>query len=93
MQKKSYARLSLLCKLKFIGMNLKDLVYIAYIRSILEYCCVVWSSSLTIAQDEALERVQKVSLKVILGPVYVNYQSALSVLELETLRIRREKLC
>jgi len=93
--KKSYARLSLLCKLKFIGMNLKDLVivYIAYIRSILEYCCVVWSSSLTIAQDDALERVQKVSLKVILGPVYVKYQSALSVVELETLRIRREKLC
>ena len=30
----------LLCKLKFIGMNLKDLVRvcIAYIRSILEYC-------------------------------------------------------
>ena len=95
MQKKSYTRLSLLCKLKFIGMNLKDLVrvYIAYIRSILEYCCVVWNSSLTIAQDEALERVQKVSLKVILGPAYVNYQSALSVLELETLKIRREKLC
>ena len=38
-----------------------------------------------IAQEEALERVQNVSLKVILGPVYVNYQSALSVLELETL--------
>ena len=74
------------CKLKFIGMNLKDLVrvYIACIRSIFEYCCVVWSSSLTIAQGEALERVQKVSLKVILGPVYVNYQSALSVVELET---------
>ena len=66
---KELSRLSLLCKLKFIGMNLKDLVKvcIAYIRSILEYCCVVWSSSLTIAQDEALERVQKVSLKVILG--------------------------
>ena len=32
--KKSYARLSLLCKLKFIGMNLKDLVCIAYIRNI-----------------------------------------------------------
>ena len=32
------------------------------------------------------------SIKVILGPVYVNYQSALSVLELETLWIRREKL-
>jgi len=69
----------LLCKLKFIGMNLKDLVRvcIAYIRSILEYCCVVWSSSLTIAQEEALERFQKMFLKVILGSVYVNYQSAL----------------
>ena len=59
--KKSYSRLSLLCKLKFFGKNLKDLVrvYIAYIRSILEYCCVVWSSSLTNAQNEALERAQK----------------------------------
>ena len=88
----------ILLLIMFIGMNLKDLVrfYIACIRSILEYCCVLWSSSLTIAQDEALERVQKVSRKGILGPVYVNYQSAqsaLSVLELETLRIRREKLC
>ena len=44
------------------------------------------------AQDEALERVQKVSLKVILGPVYVDYQSTLSVLELETLKVRRDKL-
>ena len=47
----------------------------------------------SITQDEALERVQRVSLKVILVPVYVNYLSALSALELETLRIRREKLC
>ena len=53
----------------------------------------VVTMSLTIAQDEVLERIQKVSLKVILGPAYVNYQSALSVLELETLKIRREKLC
>ena len=84
-----------LCKLNFIAMNLKDLVrvYIAYISSILENCCEVWNSSLSITQDEALERVQSVSLKVILGPVYVNYLSALSALELETLRIRREKLC
>ena len=41
----------------------------------------VWSPSLTNPQDEALERVQKVSLKVLLGPVYVDNQSALSVLE------------
>ena len=44
------------------------------------------------AKNEALERVQKVSLKVILGPVYITHQSALSVLELETLRIRRDCL-
>ena len=76
-------------------MNLKDLVrvYIAYISSILENCCEVWNSYLSITQDETLERVQRVSLKVILVPVYVNYLSALSALELETLRIRREKLC
>ena len=33
------------------------------------------------------------SLKVILEPVYVSYQSALFVLELETLSVRREKVC
>ena len=86
--KKSYARLSLLYKLKIIGMNMKDLgrVYIAYIRSILENCCVVWNSSFSITQDETLERVQRVSLKVILVPVYVNYLSAPSALELRNLK-------
>ena len=53
--KKSYTRLSLLCKLK---MNLKDLVsvYIAYIRSILEY--MLCSMEFFFNQ---------VSLKIILG--------------------------
>ena len=48
-----------------------------------------------IAQDEALERVQKVSLKVILEPVYVNNQFVRSVLELEiNLKdYERETLC
>ena len=45
---------------------------------------MVWSSSLTNAQDEALERVQEVALKVLLEPVYVD----LSVLEVETRNLK-----
>ena len=42
------ARISLLSKLKYIGMKMEDLltVYKTFIRCIVEYCCVVWHSSL-----------------------------------------------
>ena len=88
------ARISLLSKLKYIGMKMEDLltVYKTYIRCNVEYCCVVWHSSLTVHQNNSLERVQRVCLKIILGKDSVGYISALESCELETLESRRGKL-
>ena len=93
--KKAYSRISLLCKLKYVGMSTQDLLktYISFIRCLLEYACVVWHSTLTVNQTCALERVQKTCLRVILGRDYEGYESALEVSNLETLEVRREKLC
>ena len=93
--KRAYARVSLLCKLKYVGMKKKDLltIFISFIRSLLEYACVVWHSSLTINQTRSIERVQKVCLKVILGQDYGEYETALEACNLESLEARRVKLC
>ena len=92
--KKAYARISILSKLKYVGMKMEDLstVYKTFFRCIVEYCCVVWHSSLTVHQNNALERIQRVCLKIILGKDYVGYISALESCELETLESRRDKL-
>ena len=48
MCKKSYARMTMLTKLKYVGVPESDLleIYILYIRSLLEYCSTVWHSTL-----------------------------------------------
>ena len=63
------------------------------IRSKLEQSAVVWHSSLTKKNTSDLERVQKSALKLILKDRYINYKSALNVIGLESLEMRREKLC
>ena len=79
MQESLYARMTMLTKLKYVGVNNEDLlnIYILYIRSLLEYCSVVWHSTLTLEQSNNLERVQKLCLKVILGSEYNGYTKAL----------------
>ena len=93
--KKAYARMTMLTKLKYAGVPQEDLitVYILYVRSLLEYCSVVWHSTLTGDQSNTIERVQKLCLKVILGQEYENYDSALEVCGLESLSSRREEKC
>ena len=93
--RKSYARLLILRKLYSFNIPLKDLVqiYTTYIRSFLEQSCVVWHSSLTESDSDKLERVQKVSLRIILKDSYESYENALSKTNLETLKDRRTKLC
>ena len=70
--KKSYARLGMLTKLKYVGVNREDLlnIYILFIRSVTEYCSVLFHSSLTQAQSNKVEKIQKTCLKVILGDEY-----------------------
>ena len=95
MKKKAYARLTLLTKLKYVGTSTQDLVdvYSLYIRSILEYCSVVWHSTLTVQQATEIENVQKLCLKVILGSDYNGYDDALEVCGLEKLSVRRDARC
>ena len=92
---KAYSRLGMITKLKYVGTTTEDLIdiYVLYIRSVLEYCAVVWHSSLTMEQISSLEMVQKTCLKVILGENYVSYSAALEMCNLETLYKRREDRC
>ena len=61
--------MTMITKLKYVGVAEEDLlhIYILYIRSLLEYCSVVWHSTLTVDQNHDIESVQKLCLKVILG--------------------------
>ena len=92
---KAYSRLSMITKLKYVGVGEDDLidVYKLFIRSCLEYCSVAFHSSLTVKQSEKLERIQKTCLKVILGEMYCSYEAALEMCGLEKLSIRREAKC
>jgi hypothetical protein len=93
--KKAYARMTMLTKLRYVGVPMDDLitVYILYVRSLLEYCSVVWHSTLTVEQSQNLESVQKLCLKVILGDEYPGYDNALEISGLEKLSTRREERC
>ena len=64
----------MITKLKYVGVEFQDLIeiYILFIRSVTEYCAVVFHSTLTIEESHKLERIQKTSLKVILGVMYVD---------------------
>ena len=52
----------MLTKLKYAGVRIEDLldIYILFIRSVTEYCAVVFHSSLTIEQSNKLEMIQKI---------------------------------
>ena len=93
--KRAYSRLSMITKLKYVGVSQEDLIniYILFIRSITEYCAVSFHSSLTKAQSDKLEKIQKTCLKIIPGDLYIDYQSALLECGLQTLSERRKIRC
>ena len=85
----------MLTKLRYAGVQIEDLidVYKLFIRSIIEYCSVVYHSRLTEEQNNKLERIQKTCLKIILSEMYIDYQSALEMTGLSTLKSRRIRRC
>ena len=93
--KKANKRMELLRKISTFGASWDDLknIYILYIRSLLEHSCTVWHSGLTAENSEDLERIQKCALKIILQNAYKSYESALLMLDLESLDERRDRLC
>jgi hypothetical protein len=69
-------------------------VYTLFVRSLIEYCSVVWHPSLTGELTLMLERIQKTCLRVILGEDYEGYKTtALETTNLQTLYQRREDRC
>ena len=72
--------------------DLKD-IYVTFVRNILESSSVVWHSSLTKNNSIALERVQKMEVRVIMGSKYESYKKSLKTLNIDSLKARREKLC
>jgi len=93
--KKAYKRMQILYKAANVTTKKNDLkrIYKTFIRSILDHSAVVWHSGLTQKNRQALERVQKTAVKVIMGGQYINYKDALKILNLEDLDKRRENLC
>ena len=73
--------------------NIKFEYYLKEIRPTLEYAVPVWNSGLSSGQVKQLERVQKIALKVILGPAFTSYSEACSRFNIESLAARRYKLC
>ena len=68
-------------------------IYKTFIRSRLEFSCELWHSSLSKTNETDIERVQKSALKVILKNKYKDYESALKLLDMESLYKSRSKLC
>ena len=66
-------------------------IYKTYVRSVVEQSAVVWHSSLTTENTLALERVQRVAVKIILDGKY-SYKESLNILNIPTLKARRESL-
>ena len=93
--KGAYSRLSLITKLKNVGISTTNLldICILFIRSVVEYCSVAFHSSLTQQQSNKLEKNKKVCLKVIYGEDYTDYELALRLSGLQTLSDRRLKRC
>ena len=87
--------MSMLTKLRYVGVSIEDLIeiYILFIRSITEYCSVAFHSSLTVEQANDIERIQRISLKVILAENYIDYSAALEMCGLQSLYDRREQRC
>jgi len=84
------SRLYFLRQLKRAGATYSDLLsfYCTVIRPIPEYASPVWHSSLTAAQSDVLESLQKRAMNIIFPGD--NYTGALTIAGVDTLRSRRE---
>ena len=82
----------ILNKLKYAGINQSDLltIYKLFIRSVCEYCSMVFHSSLTQELVDKLEAIQSTALKIILAEQYIDYISALEYFSIDSLSDRRQ---
>ena len=79
--------------LKRSGIPPEDLINIFYalVRSVLEYACVTWSTSLPIYLKDKIERVQKRALRILFPAL--SYRDAIVAANSTRLNVRRDELC
>ena len=89
-----YGRLWAVSRLKSAGVSDQDILHFfnVKIRSVLEYCTPVYTSMLTEENISDIERVQKITLKVILSDRYTSYEDACKTLNTSSLELRRRDL-
>jgi hypothetical protein len=92
--KKANKRLYMLLRCKRAGVAKKDMlgIYLALIRPVLEYCCVVWHTTLPKYLHNFLEAIQKRAVRLICG-TEPSYDECLQELNLSSLYDRRENIC
>jgi hypothetical protein len=93
--KRANGRLYMLKVLRKFGLSLADLitVYVGYIRPLAEYAAPVWHPGLTEKQSVSLERIQKRACTIMLGGRYTDYENALLMCNIPSLKDRRIELC
>ena len=90
---KASKRLHIIRVLRRGGVSAADLlvIYVALVRSVLEYCCVVWHNALPAYLSSEIERVQMRALRIIYPRS--SYQEALQRAKIARLEDRRNELC
>ena len=92
--KKAMSKIWLLRRLKNFKMEPELILdyYVKECRPLLEQGVPIWNSGLTKAQIRAIENIQKVALKIILGENYITYEVACTLFNLLPLEYRRSDL-
>ena len=92
--KKAMAKM-LLGRLKKLDLDLELILdfYLKEIRPLAEHGVVIWNSGLTRAQENELEKIQKIALKIILEDNYLSYEVACTIFNILPLKFRRQELC
>lgn len=90
---KASKRLHIIRVLKRAGVPANDLIHVYYalVRSILEYCCVVWSNNIPEYLREKIELVQKRVMRIVFPGLH--YTEALTAANCNRLDERRLKIC
>lgn len=88
------SRIHFLKQLKRASVPIGDLLhfYTAVVRPVLEYACPAWHSGLTVGQCNAIENIQKHAIRMIYSDTESDYETALIVARMDTLKDRREIL-
>ena len=88
---KASKRLYILTVLKRSRIPPEDLfnIFYALVRSVLEYACVTWSTSLPIYLKDKIERVQKRALRTIFPAL--SYRDAIVAANSTRLNVKKEK--